>query len=200
MSYDPEATRARILAAAERELAAYGPAGARVERIATEAEVNKQGIYHHFGDKNELLAIVLRRRLDELADTIAIDPAAVDAYAGELFDFHVAHPELVRLVLWEGLSSQDGPVVDEVARREHYRTKTAALAKAQANGHMDSTLDTRQVVLAILGLINWQMSATQVTRMLFESDEETSPPSIEERRAFVVEMVRRMLAPPTDAG
>ena len=121
MSYDPEATRARILAAAERELAAYGPAGARVERIATEAEVNKQGIYHHFGDKNELLAIVLRRRLDELADTIAIDPAAVDAYAGELFDFHVAHPELVRLVLWEGLSSQDGPS----STRSHGASTTA---------------------------------------------------------------------------
>ena len=67
-------------------------------------------------------------------------------------------------------------------------------------GTWTRSLDTRQVVLAILGLINWQMSATQVTRMLFESDEETSPPSIEERRAFVVEMVRRMLAPPTDAG
>jgi AcrR family transcriptional regulator len=194
--YDPDATRARILAAAEQELAAYGPAGARIERIASEAGVNKQGIYHHFGDKNQLLAIVLRRRLDELADAIPIDPAGVDAYAGELFDFHVAHPELVRLVLWEGLSSQDGPVVDEVARREHYRIKTAALAKAQANEHVDPSLDTRQIVLAILSLINWQMSATQVTRMLFESDEETPPPTIAERRAFVVEMTRRMITAP----
>jgi len=43
--------RERILAAAEAEFAAHGYAGARVERIAAGANVNKQLLFHYFGSK-----------------------------------------------------------------------------------------------------------------------------------------------------
>jgi AcrR family transcriptional regulator len=43
--------RGRILAAAEREFAAYGYSGSRVERIAATAGVNKQLLFHYFGSK-----------------------------------------------------------------------------------------------------------------------------------------------------
>ncbi len=43
--------RERILAAAEAEFAAHGLAGARVERIAAAAAVNKQLLFHYFDSK-----------------------------------------------------------------------------------------------------------------------------------------------------
>lgn len=195
MAYDPEATRQRVLAAAECEFSRYGPAGARVDRIAAAAGANKQAIYHHFGTKDVLLATVLRQRLDALADDISMAPEHLEEYVGRLFDFHATHPELVRLILWEGLSITGGPVVAEEARRAHYADKIEAVKRAQDAGTVDSALDPRHVVLAILSLINWSLAASQVTRMLYLPDEDpTSPDNLAARRVFVVEAVRRICA------
>ena len=49
---NPEATRKKLLTAARREFANRGLAGARVDDIAERAGVNKQLVYHYFGDKD----------------------------------------------------------------------------------------------------------------------------------------------------
>jgi TetR/AcrR family transcriptional regulator len=49
-----EASRARILAAARAEFVTHGLAGARVDRIAAHAGVNKNLIYHYLGSKEEV--------------------------------------------------------------------------------------------------------------------------------------------------
>jgi len=60
MSVEPTAsTRATILQAALAEFAEHGPAGARVDRIAAVAGVNKRMLYHYFGDKAGLFQAVL---------------------------------------------------------------------------------------------------------------------------------------------
>ena len=51
MPRNAELTRRKILDAAVDEFAAKGLAGARVDRIAASAGVNKRMIYHHFGNK-----------------------------------------------------------------------------------------------------------------------------------------------------
>jgi len=55
----PRARRADILAAAEREFAAAGFSGGRVERIAASARVNKQLLFHYFGSKDGLFVSAL---------------------------------------------------------------------------------------------------------------------------------------------
>jgi len=52
-------TRQRILDAALREFSASGFAGARMDRIATAASVNKALIYYYFDSKENLYAAVL---------------------------------------------------------------------------------------------------------------------------------------------
>lgn len=69
----------RILAAAAHEFAARGYAGARVDRIAQRARVNKAMLYYHFGSKQQLYRALLRttflhaaarlREVGESADT-----------------------------------------------------------------------------------------------------------------------------------
>jgi AcrR family transcriptional regulator len=56
---DPEHSRARILAAAHAEFAQHGFDGARVDRIAALAGINKRMLYHYFGNKDDLFCAVL---------------------------------------------------------------------------------------------------------------------------------------------
>ena len=51
MPRNADLTRRKILDAAVDEFAGRGYAGARVDRIAASAGVNKRMIYHHFGNK-----------------------------------------------------------------------------------------------------------------------------------------------------
>ena len=61
VSRDPEATRAAILTAATEEFAAFGLGGARVDRIAERAGINKRMLYYYFGQKEDLFLAVLER-------------------------------------------------------------------------------------------------------------------------------------------
>ncbi|GGK59584.1 TetR family transcriptional regulator [Streptomyces flaveus] len=163
MAYDSAATKERIIAAATAEFAAYGVAGARVDRIATEAKANKRAIYDYFGDKNKLFAVVLERRLAELAE--AVPPSAdLPAYAERLFEYHRAHPEALRLVMWEALEAGDGPVPAEEERTLHYGDKVTA---AQAGDPND---DARTRVFFTLALASWSIAMPQLRRMVLGPD------------------------------
>src|SRR5438105_1548657 len=63
---DPVATRKKLLTAARREFASSGLAGARVDEIAARAGVNKQLVYHYFGDKDALYLAVLEWVYEEI--------------------------------------------------------------------------------------------------------------------------------------
>jgi TetR/AcrR family transcriptional regulator len=63
---NPEATRQKLLTAARREFADCGLAGARVDEIAARAGVNKQLVYHYFGDKDALYLAVLEWVYEEI--------------------------------------------------------------------------------------------------------------------------------------
>ncbi len=66
MRRDPVATRQKLLVAARREFAQSGLAGARVDEIAARAGVNKQLVYHYFGDKDALYLAVLEWVYEEI--------------------------------------------------------------------------------------------------------------------------------------
>jgi TetR/AcrR family transcriptional regulator len=57
----------QILAAAALEFAERGYAGARVDRIARRARVNKAMLYYHFGSKQKLYRALLRTTFTEAA-------------------------------------------------------------------------------------------------------------------------------------
>src|SRR5438067_7163224 len=95
----------RILAAAAVEFAARGFAGARVDRIARRAKVNKAMLYYHFKSKDRLYRALLRsvftraaERLQAIADADA-PPAekvdrAIDVIAA-FIDEHAFFPSIM---------------------------------------------------------------------------------------------------------
>lgn len=68
MARRPRVSPDRILAAAAAEFADRGFAGARVDRIARRARVNKAMIYYHFKSKQGLYVEILRRVFGEMGD------------------------------------------------------------------------------------------------------------------------------------
>jgi len=74
----------RILAAAAVEFAARGYAGARVDRIARRARVNKAMLYYHFGSKQALYRTLLRQLFSEAAAALQAIAATAAAPADKI--------------------------------------------------------------------------------------------------------------------
>jgi AcrR family transcriptional regulator len=100
---DAQATQARILEAAMAEFSAYGLAGGRVDRIAVASDANKNSIYRYFGSKDGLFGAVLRHHLERIYTEVPFTPDDLPGFAGRLFDFGMAHPDVMRLLAWYGL-------------------------------------------------------------------------------------------------
>jgi TetR/AcrR family transcriptional regulator len=79
----------RILAAAAREFSARGFAGARVDRIARRAKVNKAMLYYHFKSKDRLYKTLLRQMFTRAAERLQAI-AAADAPPAEKLDRAIA--------------------------------------------------------------------------------------------------------------
>ena len=195
MATDPEGTRQRIFDAAVEEFAAHGNAGSRVDRIAEKARANKESIYRYFGTKDELLRRVLDRFLDERGEQLLPQSRDMDAYAAGLFRYFAAHPEFLRLSLWEGLEfgAPHGSTVEH--RRQHYQDKLASIAEQQQAGTIDPGLDPRHLLVVILGVANYWHVLPQLVRIIF--GEEPDAATLERHEQFVAEAVRRIVAPPS---
>ncbi len=132
MQRDSEATKARLLAAARKEFAAFGIAGARVDRIAVEAGSNKAQIYHYFGSKEGLFEAVFDGIVAQVVEGVPIDVDDLPGYAERLAIGNARHPEIIRLATWQRLERGNEPLL-EVSLASNVR-KIEAIAKAQAEG------------------------------------------------------------------
>jgi len=116
--HDAKGAREAILNAAEAVFAEHGFDGARIDAIAEASGYNKSLLFQYFGDKLGLYAEVVRhadRELTELQarllpplledETIASNAhkfkALLATIVTVLFDYLVAHPRFIRMMLWE---------------------------------------------------------------------------------------------------
>ena len=196
MAWDTEGTRRRLRDAALVEFAARGFDGTSVGSIADRAGVNKERLYSYFGDKKALWDLVLATELERLASGVALKGASLDdigEFTGATFDYHAAHPQVARLLQWEGL--QHGPAADAAGRTTHYKEKVERFAAAQRDGLLDSGLDPAHLVFALIALAAWWQTVPQLAEMITGAgpDDESERAR---RRQFVVEAARRLAAPP----
>ncbi len=130
-----EATRQRILAAAEQEFAAKGFDGARLASIARGAKAPQALIHHYFGDKDGLHRAVFERVLASIAtesfrilETKAPPrrrakgarfgrpelEALVHAFVGLLVDFYTQNAHVLRILGHE--LGRSGSLADELVK------------------------------------------------------------------------------------
>ncbi|AZP19162.1 MULTISPECIES: TetR/AcrR family transcriptional regulator [Streptomyces] len=166
-----QATRAKLLEAAEAEFSEHGLAGARVDRIAERSGVNKQRIYAYFGNKEALFAAVMTKVYAHMSDAVPIPVTeeGLRSYVGEVFDYH-RQSDLVRLLAWEGLHYRDKPIPDEKEREAYYVHKTAALSLALG---VDDPATAARVLIALIGIASWPFIVPQQRRLMLGPDGET---------------------------
>ncbi|GHB25661.1 HTH-type transcriptional repressor [Streptomyces viridiviolaceus] len=189
---DPEATKARIFEAAVAEFAAHGIAGARIDRIAAEAKANKQLIYAYYGNKGELFASVLEKKMLDLAISVPVDPDDIEGWIDRLMDYHAAHPELLRLLFWEGLEYGSAELPHETERQEHYARKVAAVRDGQARGVITDAIPAPDLLFLLVAMTNWATVVPQMKRILVGGDE----PDADRLRASIKAAARRVVARP----
>lgn len=168
MAWDTERTKRRLLDAATEEFSRYGLAGARVDRIAASAGVNKERIYQYFGKKDELFATVLATRLRDLIDEVPMTgtgPEAVGDYAGRLFEHHLRDETIPRLIFWEGLELGREAVAD--ARTEYHAGKITRFRAMLPGIDREAA---GELLLSIVSLVNAWPVIAQLDRQFVTGD------------------------------
>ena len=188
---DATATKERILEAAFEEFANRGFAGSRVDDIAEKAQCNKALLYQYYGGKEALFRHVLECKMAGL-QAIRENPESFAEAAGEFFDFYAANPWLPRMHMWEALDFGDAPVPNEPERAKKFEQHVARIEDAQRAKAIDPTLDARQTLVSLIGLIQIWFAAPQTARMICGGNP-YSKEALKQRRAHVVEAARRIL-------
>ena len=123
------ATRERILAAAKDEFTEYGFAGARLNRIASDARASKERLYSYFASKEQLFEAVVAQWIEDAPYRVPLTAEDVPGYVEGLFDNFVADPRGARLQRWIELEAPSGLSDDHLLRRL-FRAKLAEVRRA----------------------------------------------------------------------
>ncbi len=187
---DGARSRQKLLDAATAEFAAYGIAGARVDRIAAASGVNKAQMYGWFGSKDDLFEAVFVHHLDKIVDAVPFTPADLPGYAVGLYDSYLTDPELVRLASWNRLERV--PAGELLGAHPGLSDpKHEAIARAQAEGRIVPGIRPEEVYALIIALAGaW--SPVSATFTATANDPATDH---ERRRAALRGTVGRALIP-----
>jgi AcrR family transcriptional regulator len=181
MAWNTERTKELLLAAATEEFSVKGLAGARVDRIATAAGVNKERIYQYFGKKDELFDAVLAAEMVRVMTEVPITgsgPKAFGDYAGRLFDRHTTDGVLPRLLFWEGLE-RGGETVSRATRSDHCAIKVGQVLDVLPG--IDRT-DAADLLITVITLCDGWPVLPQIDTLLAGSSADRTT----RRRAFIV--------------
>lgn len=201
---DPVATRKKLLTAARREFAKSGLAGARVDEIALRAGVNKQLVYHYFGDKDALYLAVLEWVYEEIRaqerklNLEGLPPErAIKKLIESSFDHLAWHPDFILLLNDENrngarhvraslkLEQMHSPLVSMVSKILGEGVRTGAFRKGINPVHL---------YISIAGLSYFFFSNTPTLSAIFGKNL-TSAAAKRARRRHVVDLVMQALRP-----
>lgn len=194
MKHDPDSTRDRIMDAAVSAFSCDGLAGARVDAIAKAAGCNKQLIYHYFGSKAGLFEAVLMRVLAKRAPKHVTSATGLCAALLERFEELEQHPEWVRILEWEALHTDGGPIAAEAMRRQVLDQAVTELAAKLGDG--DDALPARELLLAFTGMLMIPWLLPQHTRLLTGGG--TDDPGFRSAYARTLERIMQRLVPQGD--
>lgn len=200
VAWDTERTRQRLLDAAVHEYSEHGPLGARVDRVAERAGVNKERIYQYFGSKQKLFAAVLEQEMTKLTSAVPLTSEQAEdlgEFAGQLYDYHRAYPHYLRLLLWEGLETDlDHASASQVAaateRAAHYADNIDAVARAQAAGALRDDVPPGYLLYVARALAVWWLAVPSTVALVL-GDAAADAPG--DRRQVLADLVRAATRP-----
>jgi TetR/AcrR family transcriptional regulator len=193
---DSAATRELLLSTAISEFAEKGFAGARVDEIAKRAGVNKQLLYHHFGNKDDLYRVALERVYSEIRqkeqalDLGNLSPVeAMRTLVGYSFDYLVEHPEFIKLVSDENAQGAPHAASSEQLAEMHWplvELLRETLDRGAAERVFRNDMDPINVYISIAGISYFYFSNNPTLSAIFGTRLNTRK-AIADRRKHVIE-------------
>ncbi|MEY2848893.1 MAG: hypothetical protein RI885_1558 [Actinomycetota bacterium] len=191
MPRDSAVTRSRVLKAAITEFSRYGLSGARVDRIARNAEANKRAIYDHFGNKERLFRAAVDATIERIVREVPWTPDDLPGYVGRLFDFHVAHPESIRIATWRNLE-RDTAVPD--ADLTPYKD-FVAMIRSRPDGERAGAPPALDLSVMLLSLASaWVLANHDL--LAIDPQNSKAPDRLAQHRAALIQAATQLLGPP----
>lgn len=163
----------RILESATREFRENGFAGARVERIANLAGVNKQVIYYYFANKRELYNSVLLSILGQSQSRTIADNAESlpELQSGWRDGSAELGKTWARFLVWEAVTWDGGDVLRQAERQgAAYSSFTSRIERAQAKGTVPEDLEAALLSLTFFAANMLPLVLPQVVRLVTGMD------------------------------
>jgi AcrR family transcriptional regulator len=179
-SRDPEATREAILTAATDEFAAYGLGGARVDRIAERAGINKRMLYYYFGQKEDLFLAVLERAYvkirgeEQALNLTQVEPTeAIRRLIAFTWNYYIENPSFPILLNSENLHRARHLKRSARVRTLHspfVATIADVLERGAKTGLFRAGVDPIQLYISIAGLSYFYLSNNHTLSTIFDRD------------------------------
>jgi len=175
---DAERSQTHILDAALAEFAEHGLGGARMDRIAERAGVNKRLIYYYFENKESLFLAVLERAYEGIRgeeqqlNLTQVEPVeAIRRLIAFTWNYYIAHPEFLTLLNSENLhrarhlkqskkiSAMHSPFVQTIAD---------VLERGHKSGLFRAGVDPVQLYISIAGLSYFYLGNIHTLSTIFD--------------------------------
>jgi len=197
---DLNRTRERIMAAAQKEFAANGFAGARTDAIARRAHVNERMIFYCFESKEGLYRAVLAKKLSAKAALIESMPD--EDFASSLvrgFDECCDDIDSLRMWQWEALDKSNRKLVAEEERRTFLQSEVAHWRRAKASGILPLDADEEMLLLVSSALRVFPLVLPQVVSLVTGMD--PLDPEFRQRWTACLACIgRQLFAPDNKSG
>ncbi len=198
---NPDKSKAAILLSAEAEFAEKGFFGARVDTIATKADINKRMIFAYFGDKDALYNQVLLNTYSKMEDVendlieqnlqgIELIEKIVSTY----FDFLYKNPNFVNILMWENLNkgSYLNKIEKTVIERKSISHFINAIENGKSCGIFKEDIDSYNIVLSMITTCFANFSNQYTLSRLFNTDL-TDRKNIEIRKQHTIKLITSYL-------
>lgn len=200
---DADRSQSTILAAARDEFAEFGLGGARVDRIAERAGLNKRLIYYYFADKETLFQAVLEQAYRDIREREAglhlteLEPAtAVRRLIEFTWDYYLEHPEFITLLNSANLHKARHLAESRRARELNsplIETLAAVLERGRKDGSFRGGVDPVQLYVSIASLAYFYLSNSHTLSAIFGRDL-LSPKARAERLSHMNDVILGYLA------
>ena len=193
---DLNRTREQIMAAAQKEFAEHGFAGARTDAIARRARVNERMIFYCFDSKEGLYRAVLQKNLSEKAALLESTPDE-DFTTGLIKGFTAVCDDVdsLRMWQWEALDKSNRKLVAEEERRAFLQAEVARWRRAKASGTLPADADEEMLLLVSCALRTFPLLMPQAVSLVTGTD--PLDPEFQRKWTACLEWVGRRLFAPT---
>jgi AcrR family transcriptional regulator len=195
---DADRSQNTILNAARDEFSEHGLGGARMDRIAERAGLNKRLIYYYFEDKEKLFQAVLEQAYRQIREEerqlnlLHLKPeTALRRLVEFTWNYYLEHPEFLTLLNSANLHRARHLEQSERARQLNsplIATLGEIIERGRAEGTIRGGIDPLQLYVSIAGLSYFYLSNNHTLSAIFGRDLMT-PKAHNERLSHMCDVI-----------